>query len=464
MYPGDQPGGGSPEEREIGAMEALWALFSSMKTAIWLLLILAVASIAGTVIEDRMGISIYGQPWYAVLLVLVGLNLAVCSVNRFNLVWRRFTHPVVVVTPQQVAAMETTASLTVPAAQETAADYASKALHSRMFKVSRETSGDGICIYAVKGRAGFWGPHVTHVSLLVIFIGAVYGHLLGSEGYTTIQENGRTQGYYPTGQQVKTPLGFDVALKSFTIKHDSKHNPIGYKSDLEVYDGGKLVDHKVIDVNHPLTYKGLSFYQADYGLSTLVVRITAPNGQELRIPYQIHQEDTAQGRTYSVAENTVTGFTLAGKKLTILVHKLVPDYMGEGQNGTMLPLNPAVEVMLNDRYPEYKGMEAWTLLGWMTESQTAKYKGFTVTIEKIVSYTGLQVSHNPGLPVVYLGFGLMILGVILSLYMSPKIIRVLLTPATQGTAVAVGSTAPQMPGNPDKDIQRLTQALTNHSV
>lgn len=461
MYPDDHQGEAPAEEREIGAMEALWAFFSSMKTAIGLLLVLAVASIAGTIIEDRTGKSIYGDAWYSVLLALIGVNLAVCSVNRFGLVWRRFAHPVVPATAQQVAAMETCATFTIPRQLEAAADSAAKALHSRFFRVAREASGEGICIYAVKGRAGFWGPHVTHVSLLVIFIGAVFGHMFGTTGYTTITENERTSGYYRTNEKVKTPLGFDVALKSFVIKHDDRHNPTGYKSDLEVYDGGNLVDRKVIDVNHPLTHRGLSFYQADYGLSELVVKITAPTGQQLSIPYQIHQEDTAQGRTYSVADNTVTGFTLAGKKMTILVHKLIPDFVGEGQNGSPLPLNPAVEVMLNDRYPEYKGMDAWSRLGWMTAAQSADYKGFKVTIEKIVSYTGLEVSRNPGLPVVYLGFALMILGVILSLYVSHKVVRVLLTPSAQGVGVAMGSTAPQMPGNPDKDLQRLREALTH---
>ena len=65
------------KQTEIGAWEALWALFSSMKTAIVLLLCLALASILGTLIEDKMGISIYKMGWFYVLLALVGVNLAV---------------------------------------------------------------------------------------------------------------------------------------------------------------------------------------------------------------------------------------------------------------------------------------------------------------------------------------------------------------------------------------------------
>ena len=95
----------SPKQKDIGAMEALWSLFSSMKTAIVLLLGLAAVSIFGTVIEDKHGITIYHSSWFSVLLVLVGINLAVCSINRFGIAWRKTVKPCIETDSAQVAAM-----------------------------------------------------------------------------------------------------------------------------------------------------------------------------------------------------------------------------------------------------------------------------------------------------------------------------------------------------------------------
>lgn len=450
----------SSNETEIGAFEAFWGLFSSMKTAIVLLLILAAASVAGTLIEDKTGKSIYGTTWYEIILVLVGVNLAVCSINRFGIAWRRTFKPEIVAAPERVKGMARSEKVVWSGSAEDAAGKVIGALRSRSYRLVKQSTGDAISVYAAKGRASMWGPYFTHLSILVIFAGAIFGNLVGSEGYTTIQEGKRATDYYLRNSKQKAPLGFEVALRSFTIKHDSRHNPIGYKSDLQVYDKGKPVVHKVVDVNHPLTYKGLSFFQTDYGLVGLVVKVTAPNGETAYIPYNIGTQDGPEGRGYVITDEPWKQFALAGKNLTLFVHNLVPDYIGGAQiNGGMLPLNPAVDVMMNDRFPEYKGLDAWKRLGWMTVSKSASYKGFDVTLQRVVSYTGLQVSRNPGLPVIYLGFALMVAGVFMSFYVTHKIVRVSIAPSKDGTTVTIGGTSRAEPTVFDKDFKRLHDAL-----
>ncbi|MCL5105634.1 MAG: cytochrome c biogenesis protein ResB [Armatimonadetes bacterium] len=448
-------------EREIGALEAFWSFFSSMKTAIVLLLLLAAASIAGTIIEDKRGITIYGTTWFSIILLLVGINLAVCSINRFGIAWRRTFRPDVEASPERVEGMTRSEKIAWSGSPEDAAGKVVAALRAGSYRLIKQSTTETLSVYAAKGRASVWGPYMTHVSILLIFAGAIYGNMTGSEGYTTIQEGKRAAAYYPKGSEEKTPLGFEVALRSFKIKHDKNHNPIGYKSDLQVYDGGKQVAHKVVDVNHPLSYKGLSFYQTDYGLVGLIVKVAAADGHAVHVPYNIQTQDTKNGRAYVITDDPLKQFVLHGKKLTLFVHNLVPDYIGgERLNGTMLPLNPAVDVMLSDQFPERKGIEAWKRIGWMTVSKSAPYKEFTVTLEKVVSYTGLQVSRNPGLPIIYLGFTLMVLGVFLSFYVAHKIIRVSIAPAKSGATVTVGATTRAETDIFDKDFKRIHDALT----
>ena len=450
----------STDQREIGALEALWSFFSSMKTAIVLLLILALASVVGTLIEDKMGVSVYGTIWFSLILSLVGVNLAVCSIKRFGVAWKRSVKPDVEVGVERITGMAVSESVARLGSLEDAADRVVEALRSRSYRQVRQRAGDTISIYAAKGRAGVWGPYLTHLSILVIFTGAIFGNMLGSEGYATIMEGERVADYDQKGAKEKTPLGFEVALSSFTIKHDDKGNPTGYRSDLQVYDGGKPTVRKVVDVNHPLSYKGLSFYQSSYGLDSLVMKITAPDGSVARITYDIGTENTPRGTTYVISDQPFRQFTLGGKNLTMFVHNLVPDYVGGAQlNGSLLPLNPAVDVMINDRFPAYKGLDAWKRLGWMTQSKPVAYKGLTVVLEKPVSYTVLQVSRNPALPVIYVGFALMVLGVFMSFYVTHKIIRVRIARSDDGVSVTMGASSRAEPAVFDKDFKRLRDAL-----
>jgi cytochrome c biogenesis protein len=447
-------------ESEVGALEALWSFFSSMKTAVVFLLLLVVASIAGTIIEDKTGRSIYSDTWYRTILVLVGANLAVCSINRFGLAWKRSFNPEVDVEQSRVEGMSRSEKVQFSGSVGDAVTKVVEALRSGSFRLIRQSGGETVSIYAAKGRASLWGPYLTHLSILVIFAGAIFGSLLGSEGYMTIMEGNRSDNYHLSKGMKEAPLGFQLGLISFKIKHDNMHNPTGYKSDLQVYDNGKPILRKTVDVNHPLTYKGLSFFQSDYGLVGLVVKVTAPDGQSRYLPYNIGTEDGPEGRKYVIRDDPMKHFELGGKKLTVFVHNLVPDFIDESMPTMgMLPLNPAVDVMLNDQYAPNKGLAGWKRLGWMTVGQTDKFREFDVTLQKVVSYTGLQVSRNPGLPVVFLGFGLMVLGVFMSFYVTHKMIRVSVVPSQNGATVTMGATSRADSTVFDKDFKRLHDAL-----
>ena len=467
------------EAREIGLLGALRRTFSSMKTAIVLLLVLAAASVAGTVIEQNapagayspsvypilkaLGLTdVYHSGWYALLLTLISINLTVCSVNRFGIAWRRTFQPRVPAKPNQIAGMQRSEKLTSPGTVEAAAGKAVTALRAGSYQVVKEQDGSDAVLYAAKGRPGIWGPYLTHLSILVIFAGAILGNRFGFHGRTTIAEGGWTDSYYLKGESQESDLGFRVALRKFTIECDNHRNPTGYKSDLQIFEGDRLVAGKVIDVNHPLTYKGVSFFQADYGLSGLAMKITGPNGEIERFRLDVETQDTPTGKQYFISSDPWKEVRLGGGKLTLYVHNLAWDYIGGEQiNASDMPLNPAVQIMANDRFPEYKGLDAWRRLGWLAVSESAEYKGFTITLEKSIDYTSLEVVRNPGLPIIYSGFGLMLLGVFIAFYVSHKVIRVRVSPLEGGAAIIVGGMSRSDPSVLDKDFERLRNALAS---
>lgn len=448
------------EQKEIGAIEALWSFFSSMRTAIVLLLGLAIAAIAGTILEDRRGVVIYHEPWFYVLLTLVGINLLVCSINRFGLAWKTTFNPNVETDEKAVARMQTSETLQSPQSMESATKSLIGVLGGRSYKTLSKPTSEGVSIYAAKGAAAIWGPYLTHLSILVIFVGAIFGSLVGSDGHVLIMEGERADGYFQSDSHTAKPLGFEVALRRFEIKHDGKGQPTAYRSDLQIYDNGKLAAEKVIDVNHPLSYKGMTFYQSDYGIAELIIKVTSPDGATARVPFDVGVDDRDGVKVYQINEEPFKEFKLGDKKWTLFVHDLVPDYVGGKKlNRSMLPVNMAVNIMLNDRFPEYKGLDAWRKIGWVPVSKPVEHKGMTIELEKVVSYSGLQVGSNPGLPVVYAGFVLMILGVVMSFYVTRRIIRISVVGSEQGTKVSIGAVSRSEPAIFEKDFKRLRDSV-----
>lgn len=354
--------------KKAAPLKAIWNILSSMKTAVVLLLLVAAASVLGTV--ERLGLTdFYHTVWYNSLLALIGLNLMVCSINRFGATWR----------------------------------------HARRIRQEQ-----GVLILSI------WGPYLTHLSLLVIFAGAILGSRLGFEGYTTIIEGKHAESCTLKSGPEKS-LGFQVTLNKFTIEHDADHNVTGYKSDLAIYDNNKLAKKKVIDVNHPLAYKGISFYQVDYGLDCFILKITAPTGETAWIPFGIDTQNVPEEKQYVFTDSPLKQIGLGGKKLSIYVHNFAPDFISDKEiNAGFIPINPAAQIMVSDRFPEYKGLDAWQQLGWLELYDSVKFKGFTITMEDITEYTSLQVAKNPGLPIIYAGFGLLLIGVFVSFYITRK--------------------------------------------
>jgi len=461
-------------------LRVLWTVFSSMRTAVVLLVLLAAASVIGTVIPQnappqeylRHGAAVsaisralgftdlYHSGWYRLILVLMGTSLAVCSLKRFNRTWKQAYHPDVTIGHGRIAKMQGSQTVRRTEGVDETAEKVKGALRAMHYAVREERNGDEVSVYASKGTASLWGRYLAHVSILVIFLGGIVGSLLGFDGYTTIVEGQSANSYFPSRSEQRADLGFRVALKKFYIEHDDNHNPTAYKSDLEVYEENKLIARKVVDVNHPLTHRGVSFYQSDYGIVGFYLLVTGPNGKSERIPIGVDTSNGPEGKEYVVSDQQPRQIKIGNKKLSIFVHDFAPDYVGgDTISASFMPIHPAAEVMVSDRFPEYKGQDAWSNLGWIPLADSATYKGLRITMESAVPYTGLQVGSNPGLPGVYAGFAILLLGVFFSFYVTRTVVRAGIVPSAQGSVLTVAAVSRAGILISEREVARLRKAL-----
>lgn len=415
-------------------LAAFWKFFSSMKTAIYLLLMLAVVSVIGTLVkgEGNKPVDFFATPWYGFLLALVGINLLICSLNRFGIAWKQTFHPRVAFTPESLGKNPGAESMVGRKPLHEAGESVIAALRAGGYRVAREGDDRSISLYAVKGRFRVWGSYLTHLSILVIFIGAVAGNQLGiSDGYLKVVEGKSKDFFFRGNSERRQSLGFGIKLNELGIGYDAGHHPTSYESKIDILQGDTPIAQKVISVNHPLAYRGVSLYQTNFGLVGFLITIKAPGGKKVPVPYNLRTVDSAETKSYHLTDNPVQIADFQPQRVALSVKAFEPDFVN-GRDMGFLPVNPAVELDVSDRYPVRTPEDDWKSLGWLTVGKPADYHGFTITLERVVRFSELSVTSNPGLPAVYCGFALLLLGILISFYLPFRTIRVALSARAEG--------------------------------
>lgn len=355
----------------------LWKFLSSIKLAIWLLVVIALFSLIGTFIPQnqepefyfsrygqygyqvllKTGLnSIYSSWWFILSLILFATNLCVCLLNRFSL------------------------------------------------------------------RRRSLGSFISHLSILIILSGALIGMFYGQKGYMQIKEGQVVNSFI--SQNKRFDLGFSIRLNDFIYNEN-----IDPKEKLLIYSSSKEAVCNMSDSVKP------------------------DQGEKL-----ITQIPTNIGTEFNIGD---TGYSLK-------VLRYIPDFVMDTVTKQVVsrsgkPNNPALELAVKDesgnvrvvwafaRFPDMHqapGLKFKFVYNWVERrpkdfiskvsilkegkeiinqdirvNEPLRFLGYaffqsSYDIEDL-SWTGLQVVKDPGVPVIYLGFILLIFGLVMIFYITP---------------------------------------------
>lgn len=391
------------DARKSNGLDEVWRFFSSMKLGLALLLIIAAASVVGTLlpVDQNTGLptyNIYKTFWFQGLLAILCVNLLVCSLNRVKIIRRALGLPNLNVSENYVKKLKNYTSLRKKTELSSMVSSLETALKDKGYRTTKEDKGEYTVIAADKGRFGVTGSFITHMSFIILTIGALIGNITTYEGYVNAVE-GDTFSLvnnvdWSTKVKPTAADDFQVKVNKFTMETYPDGSPKGYFSDLTVIDQGKEQFTKVIRVNDPLQYRGVKFYQSSYGSVNKVIVNVLSKGKE---------------NSFSLSEQS--GMAIPGTDLELRLLKFIPDFdpANPEQSKSDQPNNPAVA------YGLYKGGQP-VQSNYQLFSQPVVYEGVTFTFTNFESawYTGLSVRKDPGVPIVWLGCGLMVGGITLS--------------------------------------------------
>ncbi len=385
-------------KRQLGR---LLGWISDLRVAIGLLLVIALCSGLGTLVPQKEPSSLYhqlydNQPWlgllngdavlrlqldhvyssgwFLALLAWLGLALILCSWRRqwpalqASLRWIDYQ------SPRQLGKLTLAETLATP-------DPA-----SRLDQLQALLAAQGWTIQAKpdrmaarRGVAGRVGPLLVHAGLVVLMVGAAWGSLGGQ----------RQERFLAPGRELdllnsRGDSQITVAVDQFRIERDPAGRPEQFRSGLTLKGpDGQPLKQAEISVNHPLRFRGMTLYQADWTLAAIGVQL---------------------GRS-PVLELPLQTFPQLGDQIWGIVLPTRPD----GSQPVLLSLS-------SEQGPvTVFSAEAKPIATLVPGGEAAEIEGLPVRIDHVLAASGILLKRDPGVPLVYSGFGIALLGGVLSL-------------------------------------------------
>ncbi|MEO8284968.1 MAG: cytochrome c biogenesis protein ResB [Chloroflexota bacterium] len=299
------------KRRRRDPVEAIWALFCSVKFAVVTNVALAVAAMLGTLVPQmqpgiqdfeaelnaflnevnaRYGpltgllhwagfFDLYNSLWFRMLVVVVVFSIIVCTLNRWQPTMRLITRPTVRTTDSFLTGLTEKAQFrSVPLERDEAERVVAAALKKSRYRVLSEKSTDGSALYLYADRDR-WSKLVTFVShaALVMLI-------LSGAGMTQLGWRERSVVFEPgVPVDVGHGLDFKVANVGFSIDYYPDGTTVKeYRNTLAVYEAGTQVLTKTIIVNDPLRYNGINYFLVSYQ-PVLFANATDAAGNQLQL-------------------------------------------------------------------------------------------------------------------------------------------------------------------------------------
>jgi cytochrome c biogenesis protein len=454
-------------ETSLNPKNRIWMFFASVKLTVALLLTLAVTSIIGTVIPQNESpaayVDAYGENlyrifsflnffdmyrswWFQLLIIFLTINVVVCSLERLPKTWKIVS---VKVPPFNVdrfrgdnSKIEFQSQRSVQTLRQAFEPFICK-----KFSYCRvEETDKGVLFFGEKGRWTRLGAYIVHMSIIFLLVGALIGSIYGFEGFVNIPEGETVNRIRLRNSNEIYPLEFEIRCDRFSVSFYETGTPKEYRSALTILEEGTPALQKDIIVNDPLRYKGINIFQSSYGSlpsESLTLSISSREAQfgfnfvkETKIGEPVELPD---GKGTVVIQDYTNSAQFGGRSI------------GEAFIGVLTPKEgEPVQVILPLRFPNFDRM---------------RQGEFIIAIQDYEKkfYTGLQVAYDPGVPVVYLGFIVMILGCFITFFISHQRICIEVIRAGNSSRVMVAGTANKNKLGMQQKVKRISEKLQGMS-
>ncbi len=392
---------------------------------------------------------LYHSPLFYVLSALFSLNLIICSLNRLPAAIRQFNAPCFPPPPGIFENPETTHFILKEKGM-TAGEAIIEKYASVQFSSLKKTKWEkGFLFCRERGKFSLFGVYIVHLSVLIIFAGALIGSVFGLEGSMNLRE-GETSSLIrlDKGRGVHQ-LPFSVRCDNFLVEFYDTGAPKTYRSDLSFFKNGALMQTAALLVNHPFTFEGVRFYQSSYGAADETKAVIAYTG--------------AGKESGEITVNIGDTFALPARKAKATVLRVEENIM---------QLGPAVKL---DIEAGKKNIQFWVfqnieeinhanpgLFAEVPLFNPGLFSPLVFSLKRLEShyFTGLRVVRDPGVPFVLSGGILILAGLIIIFFTAHERIWLRLEKQPEGIKISVAGRASRNQAVMQRRLERLCQNLS----
>lgn len=450
---------------------ALWSLFTSVKLTLGLLILLAVTSIFGTVIPQQEGamelaerlspslvrilsslqlFDMYHSLWFRLIIGTLALNLIICSLDRFPAALKRFRAGPKLDRSKPFDDLPPHRNFSAEGKIEDVRALTAAILKTKYKHFHQKETGNEVVLYAEKGRFSHFGVYLVHLSVLIILIGSIVGSLFGFEAYVNVPEGEAINKVRLRKSQFVRALPFDVRCDRFSVEFYDNGAPKEYRSDLVFVQNGKVAHQGSLLVNHPITFGGITFYQASYGSlpgnkARLGIRREGdPANTALEVEIERPYDLPGSGGQFMVFE-TRSDFMKMGPAVQVAVKPM------EGEEVRFWVFKNTD--LIQERFPGF--------FERFPKFNPGAYKPYHFSLESVETkyYTGLQVSRDPGVPLVWTGFVFIMIGLFVTFFASHRSIWIQVAKTKRGLNVRVAGRANKNPVGLERELDRLASKI-----
>jgi cytochrome c biogenesis protein len=485
--PGDVDADRTPAIRRPGLVATLrrgWRQLTSMRTALVLLFLLALAAVPGSLfpqrrldlaavlryyddhpalapVLDRIGLfDVFSSLWFYTLYGLLAVSLIGCLTPRIRLHAKAITaRPPAA--PRNFSRLPHSTEFAVATSPEAVQEAAHRVLRRRRWRTDRRTADGGVrTVAAEKGYARETGNLVFHVALLALLVAVAIGSRYRYEGQFALVEGRQFTNVAPLYDRLVPGawvdpgdlVPFSVQLDDFRASFLPNGQPADFEADVTWSPRvGEPVRRTGVRVNHPLNIAGTKVYLLGHGYAPRFV-VRDPDGRVVYDDYRVFLAQQGANQLSLGVLKVPNGVTPEVGMEAAFFPTVAVQRDGGLFSSSPEPRRPALSYVLyqgdlgltvpQDDFALDKRRLTPVRDGLLEPGGTVRLdNGTTVTFADFREYAVLQTTRDPGARPALVAAVIGLIGLMGSLFVRRRRVWVRATPLGRGTVVSVGGLA-----------------------
>jgi cytochrome c biogenesis protein len=455
----------------------LWRFLISLRLTLFLLFILSGACIIGTIVPQKAtqaeyirlfgetGLrliaacrfdDLFGSWWFQAAMGFFALNLICCTLNRTPRILRALRNTRQMPDPAACASLSCCRTARIESFDAAHEEHFARELRAAFGRPDVRREDDCITLSVQKGRWSRLGFLFTHSALLLIMGGGLLDNL-GFKGYMQLYEGEQSDTVFLHDQQGTEQLDFILRCNSFEATfYDNTGRPKSYESSLTIIENGREVLTKQIRVNDPLIYRGIYFYQSSYG--------SDPSGRGI---VELEVSSPAAPEPVRLRIDVGSSVILPGTGDELFIDRFLADFALDERSQPFSRSrelnNPAV--LLRCQRTGEPLFTSW-LFARFPDFHHLQTDPYLIRITDFIprQFTGLQVTKDPGVELVWAGCAFLLIGMYSALFCSHRRVWVRCEPDHDGMSITIAGEANKHKTTFKKDFSKLCgRLLSRHA-